>query len=249
MNTSGWSTAEVARLAGVSARAVRYYHEVGILERPRRLANGYKSYDVSHLIRLLRVRRLTSLGLTLEQIRALDSHDIDVDDVFESLKNDISARIGELQDVLRNLRGVLSGEIHGGLPPGFDPADIGARMTDRDEAALAVLDTMLPEEKRAGLRRWLAESSDSAADDEFEALSENAGEDYRAELANRMLPAARAAARNRDRTRFSGPGSSRDIGIALRGIYNPAQMDVLTRVATLLEGETEGETEESESET
>lgn len=235
----------MARLAGVSARAVRYYHEVGILERPHRLANGYKSYDVTHLIRLLRVRRLTSLGLTLDQIRALDSHEIDVDDAFTTLENDISARIEELQDILQNLRGVLTAEIHGGLPPGFDPNDIGARITESDEAALAVLDTMLSEEQRAGLRRWLAESSDSAADDEFEVLCENAGEDYRADLANRMLPAARAAARNRDKTRSFGSGSPRDIGIALRGIYNPAQIDVLTRVATLLDGGTE----ESESDT
>lgn len=229
----------MARLAGVSVRTVRYYHEVGILENPRRLSNGYKSYDVTHLIRLLRVRRLTGIGLTLEQVRALDSRAVDVDDVVHSLEDEISARIAELRTILQSLRSVVTGEIRGGLPPGIDLSGIGARITKRDEATLTVLDTLLPEQQRAGLRQWLTTSCDSAADDEFEALAEDAGEDYRGELAKRMLPAARAAARNRQKTQQSGPGSPRDIGIALNGIYHSAQIDVLIRVATLLEDETE----------
>src|ERR687892_734354 len=45
-----WSTREIAELAGTSLRAVRHYHEVGLLEEPARRANGYKQYGVAHLI-------------------------------------------------------------------------------------------------------------------------------------------------------------------------------------------------------
>ena len=63
-----WSTREIAELAGTSLRAVRHYHEVGLLAEPERRANGYKQYGVRHLVRLLRVKRLVDLGFSLNQI-------------------------------------------------------------------------------------------------------------------------------------------------------------------------------------
>lgn len=240
MTGAGWSTAELARLAGVSARTVRYYHEVGVLPEPDRRANGYKSYGPTHLTRLLRVRRLIELGFTLDQVRALDSDETDANRMFRSLQVDISARIEQLELIRQSLPGALSGEIGARLPPGFDPENLNARITKLDEATLAVLNRMLPEEQRAGLREWLPTSVDSAADDEFEALPEDAEEDRRTDLAKRMLPAARAASRRRATTRESRSASPRDIGIALSGIYNRAQMDVLTRVAKLLDNDNDG---------
>lgn len=66
-----WSTREVGELAGTSLRTVRHYHDVGLLEAPARGANGYKRYGVAHLVRLLRIRRLTDLGFSLIQIAAM----------------------------------------------------------------------------------------------------------------------------------------------------------------------------------
>ncbi|EED6225780.1 MerR family DNA-binding transcriptional regulator, partial [Salmonella enterica subsp. enterica serovar Haifa] len=45
---------ELARLAGVTVRALRHYHQVGILAEPERRSNGYREYDVHDLIRVLR---------------------------------------------------------------------------------------------------------------------------------------------------------------------------------------------------
>jgi DNA-binding transcriptional MerR regulator len=39
---------EVARRSGVTIKAVRYYEELGIVV-PRRLPNGYRDYDETHL--------------------------------------------------------------------------------------------------------------------------------------------------------------------------------------------------------
>lgn len=55
----------VARAAGVSARTVRFYHELGVLPEPRRLANGYRDYSFADLARLLRLRWLADSGLPL----------------------------------------------------------------------------------------------------------------------------------------------------------------------------------------
>lgn len=57
--------AEMAELAGVSVRTVRYYHQVGALPEPPRRSNGYRDYSVDHLVRVLRIHQLTSSGLPL----------------------------------------------------------------------------------------------------------------------------------------------------------------------------------------
>jgi DNA-binding transcriptional MerR regulator len=57
--------AELAELAGVSVRTVRYYHQVGALPEPPRRSNGYRDYSVDHLVRALRIHQLTSSGLPL----------------------------------------------------------------------------------------------------------------------------------------------------------------------------------------
>ena len=54
---------ELARLAGVTVRTLRHYHAIGLLEEPARGANGYRDYTPQHLLRVLRIRQLASLGL------------------------------------------------------------------------------------------------------------------------------------------------------------------------------------------
>ncbi|NNG37483.1 MerR family transcriptional regulator [Nakamurella aerolata] len=233
---TGWSTSEVARLAGVSLRTVRYYHEVGLLAEPERRTNGYKAYGALHLIRLLRIRRLTEIGFTLAQIRELDSKGPQADALFRSLDAQLSERIEQLEQIRRDLQQVLSNEVHRGMPPGFADVETAATLTDTDKATLFVLSRLLPEHRQRRLREWLSTAVDSDADADFERLPADAGEAERAELAVRMLPAARAAKQHRPADE-APVAAARDIGLALRDIYNAAQLDVLVRVSRALEAE------------
>lgn len=61
-------SSELAALAGVTIRTLRHYLQIGILEEPERSVNGYRDYDVRHLVRLLRIIRLTELGLPLASL-------------------------------------------------------------------------------------------------------------------------------------------------------------------------------------
>ena len=61
-------SSEVARLAGVTVRALRHYHAIGLLPEPARSDNGYRDYDIDDLVRVLRVKRLASLGFPLERV-------------------------------------------------------------------------------------------------------------------------------------------------------------------------------------
>ncbi|MGX1673337.1 redoxin family protein [Streptomyces sp. NPDC055400] len=59
---------ELARRAGVTTKAVRYYESLGLLT-PGRLANGYRDYD-EHDVRLTQeIRALGSLGIPVERTR------------------------------------------------------------------------------------------------------------------------------------------------------------------------------------
>jgi DNA-binding transcriptional MerR regulator len=58
---------ELASLVGISTRAIRHYHRVGLLAEPARKANGYREYSLRDAVELARVRRLTELGLSLDE--------------------------------------------------------------------------------------------------------------------------------------------------------------------------------------
>lgn len=62
---------DVAHLAGVTVRTLRHYHQMGILPEPPRRDNGYREYGAVDVARVLRIKRLASLGLTLEQIGSI----------------------------------------------------------------------------------------------------------------------------------------------------------------------------------
>lgn len=61
----------LASLSGVSAKAIRYYESAGLLPPAQRSANGYRSYSRADLNRLILLRRLRLLGVSLEALKPL----------------------------------------------------------------------------------------------------------------------------------------------------------------------------------
>lgn len=59
---------EVARRAGVSTKALRFYEQAGVLPKPARTASGYRDYDGTALARLQFVKAAQAAGLTLAEI-------------------------------------------------------------------------------------------------------------------------------------------------------------------------------------
>ncbi|KAA9150982.1 MerR family transcriptional regulator [Microbacterium lushaniae] len=90
---------ELARLAGVTVRALRHYHQVGVLPEPKRRSNGYRSYDVHDLIRVLRIKRLASLGVPLERMpELLDDAASDGGGLLDELDAELAAQIDRLTE-------------------------------------------------------------------------------------------------------------------------------------------------------
>jgi len=63
-----WSIAEVARISGVTSRALRHYDAIGLLAPARVATNGWRHYDQEQLLRLQQILLLRNLGLGLETI-------------------------------------------------------------------------------------------------------------------------------------------------------------------------------------
>jgi DNA-binding transcriptional MerR regulator len=64
----GWSIAEVAKASGVTARTLRHYHAIGLLEPAWTAPNGRRYYEQEQLLRLQRILLLRELGLGLDVI-------------------------------------------------------------------------------------------------------------------------------------------------------------------------------------
>ncbi|PPF45974.1 MerR family transcriptional regulator [Pseudoclavibacter sp. AY1F1] len=91
------NSSELARRAGVTVRALRHYHQVGVLDEPPRTSNGYRQYGVHDLIRVLRIRRLAALGITLEDMpNLLDEHGADTPAMLDRLDAELAAQIDRL---------------------------------------------------------------------------------------------------------------------------------------------------------
>ena len=59
---------QLAAYAGVTVRAVRHYHQIGLLPEPERDASGYRRYGARAVVSLIKIRTLADAGVPLSQI-------------------------------------------------------------------------------------------------------------------------------------------------------------------------------------
>jgi DNA-binding transcriptional MerR regulator len=98
-----WSTREIAELTGTTVKTVRHYHRAGLLDEPDRAANGYKLYGVHHLVRLLRIRRLSDLRVPLAQIATMGAPGAQPQETLRIIDAELAATIARLQRIRAEL--------------------------------------------------------------------------------------------------------------------------------------------------
>ncbi|WP_017546992.1 MerR family transcriptional regulator [Nocardiopsis prasina] len=233
-----WSTQQVAELAGTTVKAVRYYHQIGLLDVPERSANGYKRYEVAHLVRLLRIRRLSDLGVPLSEIGSMDGADDDPDGAIRALDRELEATVDRLNRVREELAVLLRHRAPAHVPPEFAP--LSGDFSERQRSLLMVYSSVLSEDTMDRFREMISEPEET--DVEFEALPPDADAATVEALAVRLLPVVN---RGRERDPWSAdpasdaPGGARrakhTMAEALVQLYNPAQLRVLKRLNELLQ--------------
>ncbi len=97
------SIAEVRTRAGISARTLRYYEEVGLLPGVRRRAGGRRVYGPDELERLRFIARLKALGLSLAEIKELNA--------VYAIGGSTRAMLARLDELLTRHRAVVEARI------------------------------------------------------------------------------------------------------------------------------------------
>ncbi|MEV7306662.1 MerR family transcriptional regulator [Streptomyces microflavus] len=130
---------EIAALVGVTSRAVRHYHHIGLLPEPVRRANGYRAYTVRDAVLLARIRRLTEIGLSLDEVRDVLADDAgrELVEVLGELDADLARQEREIRERRRVLAALLEAPLtsEGPLSPGLAALLEGAPVTGSPAAA------------------------------------------------------------------------------------------------------------------
>jgi len=82
---------DLAARAGLSAKAIRFYEQAGLLPQPPRTPGGYRDYPPGALDRLAFIRHAQSAGFTLADIRGV----LAIRDSGQAPCQHVSALIGE----------------------------------------------------------------------------------------------------------------------------------------------------------
>lgn len=110
-------SSELAELAGVTVRTLRHYHQIGLLPEPPRSIGGYRRYDVSDLVRLLRITRSTALGVPLSALPAVLDDPAAVEELLDELDRQAAAEIERLNARRADIAALRSS----GSPPDLPP--------------------------------------------------------------------------------------------------------------------------------
>ncbi|MGG5258330.1 MerR family transcriptional regulator [Phycicoccus avicenniae] len=235
-----WSPRELGELADTSRRTVRHYHDIGLLPEPDRRSNGYGQYGVSHLVRLLRIRRLVDLGLTLPEIAALGTADEHPAAALRALDHRLAAAVDELQQTRHELATMLERATPTDLP--VDAAADAARLPATERAFLVVLSRVMARPALEAYLELMPDYRSSPAVLAFDALPEDGDERLRTSIARGIADHLETLAVERQDLfeqleldpASASPAARRTLRLAVADLYSPAQRDVLSRAARTL---------------
>ena len=166
---------QLAAHVGVTVRAVRHYHQRGLLAEPGRDASGYRRYDAQAVVDLIRIKTLADAGVPLARVKAL----------IHAPPQEFSAAVAQIDQTLRQKIRDLTQHRHriadlaagGGerliLPPEIvaileQLREIGVseRTVQLERDAWILVVALSPEV----IPRWLPEKAAAMADPEFRRL-------------------------------------------------------------------------------
>ena len=94
---------EAARRAGLPAKTIRYYEEIGLI-RPDRAGNGYRAYSGDDIHRLAFLKRARALGFSIEACRQLMALYQDRGRASADVREIAAAHVETIEQKLRELQ-------------------------------------------------------------------------------------------------------------------------------------------------
>jgi DNA-binding transcriptional MerR regulator len=232
-----WSTRELAELAGTTVNTIRHYHRLGLLEEPERRTNGYKEYGVPHLVCLLRIRRLVELGVPLSEVGVARTNGDVPPEVLRQVDAQLAAEIERLHKARSDIAVILRDGVPADAPAGFE--SVAGRLSAADTSLIHVYTRLYDDDAMKDLRR-MVETDTDPVNAELDALPPDADEPTRQSVAERLAPVIAQnlvdypwlndPAAHLSRSEHATQQTFIDAVVTL---YNPAQVDVLSRASIL----------------
>lgn len=147
---------QFAAYAGVTVRAVRHYHAKGLLAEPQRDHSGYRRYDASAVVELIRIRTLADAGVPLSRVRQLlDADEAEFNGALGEIDRRLRAEIRERQRHRERITLLATGDSLA-LPPEavayvarLRELGIPERAVDMERDAWILVAAQLPEQMPA----------------------------------------------------------------------------------------------------
>ena len=164
---------QLAGYAGVSIKAVRHYHQRGLLEEPPRDASGYRRYSAEHAIALIKIKTLAKAGVPLARIKELLAVDPDrfvaaIAEIDRTLQ-ERAEELGRTRERIARLRAgdrlFVSAEVADYLDRLLE-LGVSARGVQLERDGWILMQSASP--KNAAI--WIADKREAIDDPEFRAL-------------------------------------------------------------------------------
>jgi DNA-binding transcriptional MerR regulator len=158
---------QLAAYAGVTVRAVRHYHQIGLLPEPERDASGYRRYGARAVVSLIKIRTLASAGVPLSEIgEMLDAGAPAFADAVQRIDSRLRDEIERLETSRKQIAQLAAGDSLA-LPPEVTSyldrlREIGAseRMVTTERDAWILIAARWPDRIREWMPGKLAELDD-----------------------------------------------------------------------------------------
>jgi DNA-binding transcriptional MerR regulator len=164
---------QLADYAGVTIKAVRHYHQRGLLEEPPRDSSNYRRYRAEHAIDLIKIKTLAEAGVPLARIKELLGAD---PDAFAAAITEIDRNLQERAKELRRTREriarlsagdrlFVSAEVADYLDQ-LHELGVSKRTVNMERDGWILMQSASPKDAAA----WFADKRDAIGDPEFRAI-------------------------------------------------------------------------------
>ncbi len=164
---------QLADFAGVTIRAVRHYHQRGLLEEPSRDSSGYRRYTVEHAIQLVKIKTLAEAGVPLARIRELLAADADRFAVaITEIDRNLRERAEELCRTRERIAQLSAGDrlfVSAEVADYLDRLSelgVSKRVVEMERNGWILVQSVAPEQAAV----WIADKRDAIDDPEFRAI-------------------------------------------------------------------------------
>lgn len=102
---------QLATHCGVTVRAIRHYHRVGLLPEPVRDTSGYRRYGAQAVVDLVRIKVLADAGVPLAQVsQLLNADPVEFGAAVDGIDRALQQQIDHLEHRRQQLSGLLAGD-------------------------------------------------------------------------------------------------------------------------------------------